>query len=190
MTSVAGVVIFPGAGSSSTHTSLVAMEDALSPIPVARHDFPYRLAGKPFPDKAPLLIACVKEHVRAFAASLEVPTSKIVIGGRSMGGRMCSMAITDEVDPLDVAGLILVSYPLHPPKKPDTLRIEHLPRVTVPTLCVSGTNDNFGTPEELEAAFSVVPGDITWSWIDNGRHELAKADSEVAQRIAKWVSAL
>ena len=190
MTSVAGVVLFPGAGSSSTYTSLVAMEDALSPIPVARHDFPYRLAGKPFPDKAPVLIASVKDHVRAFAESLGVSTSEIVIGGRSMGGRMCSMAVADENDPLDVAGLVLVSYPLHPPKKPDTLRIEHLPRVTVPTLCVSGTKDNFGTPEELEAAFSVVPGDITWSWIDNGRHELAKADAEVAQRIATWVSAL
>ena len=166
------------------------MEDALSPLPVARHDFPYRLAGKPFPDKAPVLIACVKEHVRAFAESLGVSTSKIVIGGRSMGGRMCSMAVADYVDPLEVAGLVLVSYPLHPPKKPDALRIEHLPRVSVPTLCVSGTKDNFGTPEELETAFAVVVGDVTWSWIDNGRHELAKADAAVAQRIAAWVTTL
>ena len=190
MTSVAGVVLFPGAGSSSTHSSLVAIEDALSPIPVARRDFPYRLAGKPFPDKVPVLIACVKEHVRAFAASLEVPTSKIVIGGRSMGGRICSMAIADEVDPLDVAGLILVSYPLHPPKKPDTLRIEHLPRVTVPTLCISGTKDNFGTPEELETAFAQAPARVTWQWINNGRHELAKADTQVAMHISAWVTTL
>ena len=190
MTSIAGVVLFPGAGSSSTHSSLLAMQDALSPLPVARHDFPYRIAGKPFPDKAPVLIATVKEHVRAFAESLGVSTSQIVIGGRSMGGRMCSMAVADEEDPLLVAGLVLVSYPLHPPKKPDTLRIEHLPRVTVPTLCVSGTKDNFGTPQELRDAFSVVAGDVTWSWVDNGRHELAKADSDVAQRIAAWVTAL
>ena len=190
MTSIAGVVLFPGAGSSSTHSSLMAMHDALSPLPVARHDFPYRLAGKPFPDKAPVLIASVKEHVRVFAESLGVPTSQIVIGGRSMGGRMCSMAIADEVDPLVVAGLVLVSYPLHPPKKPDVLRIEHLPRVTVPTLCVSGTKDNFGTPQELEEAFVVVPGVVTWSWVENGRHELAKADADVAQRIATWVTAL
>ena len=190
MTSIAGVVLFPGAGSSSSHSSLVAIQDALLPLPVARHDFPYRLAGKPFPDKAPVLIASVKEHVRAFAESLGVPTSKIVIGGRSMGGRMCSMAVADEEDPLLVAGLVLVSYPLHPPKKPDTLRIEHLPRVSVPTLCVSGTKDNFGTPDELRNAFSVVAGDVTWSWVDNGRHELAKADADVAQRIAAWVTAL
>ena len=166
------------------------MQDALLPLPVARHDFPYRLAGKPFPDKAPVLIASVKEHVRAFAESLGVSTSRIVIGGRSMGGRMCSMAIADEVDPLVVAGLVLVSYPLHPPKKPDTLRIEHLPRVTVPTLCISGTKDNFGTPQELEDAFAFVPGAVTWSWVENGRHELAKSDADVAQRIATWVTAL
>ena len=166
------------------------MQDALAPLSVARHDFPYRIAGKPFPDKSPVLIASVKEHVRAFAESLGVFTSQIVIGGRSMGGRMCSMAIADEEDPLVVAGLVLVSYPLHPPKKPDTLRIEHLPRVSVPTLCVSGTKDNFGTPQELEEAFVVVPGAVTWSWVDNGRHELAKADTDVAQRIASWVTAL
>ena len=166
------------------------MQDALLPLPVARHDFPYRLAGKPFPDKAPVLIASVKEHVRTFAESLGVSTSRIVIGGRSMGGRMCSMAIADESDPLVVAGLVLVSYPLHPPKKPDTLRIEHLPRVAVPTLCISGTKDNFGTPQELEDAFAVVPGAVTWSWVENGRHELAKSDADVAQRIATWVTAL
>jgi predicted alpha/beta-hydrolase family hydrolase len=166
------------------------MQDALLPLPVVRHDFPYRLAGKPFPDKAPVLIASVKEHVRAFAESLGVSTSRIVIGGRSMGGRMCSMAVADEVDPLVVAGLVLVSYPLHPPKKPDVLRIEHLPRVTIPTLCISGTKDNFGTPQELEDAFAVVPGAVTWSWVENGRHELAKSDADVAQRIATWVTAL
>ena len=190
MTSVVGIVLFPGAGSSSTHSSLLAMQEALAPLPVARHDFPYRLAGKPFPDKAPVLIATVKEHVRAFAESLGVSTSKIVIGGRSMGGRMCSMAVADDADPLEVAGLVLVSYPLHPPKKPEVLRIEHLPRITVPTLCVSGTKDNFGTPDELRDAFTVVPGVVTWSFIDNGRHELAKADADVAERIATWVTKL
>lgn len=168
----------------------MAIHDALSPLPVVRHDFPYRLAGKPFPDKAPVLIASVKEHVRAFAESLGIPTSQIVIGGRSMGGRMCSMAVADEEDPLEVAGLVLVSYPLHPPKKLGSLRIEHLPRVNVPTLCVSGTKDNFGTPEELRNAFTIVPGDVTWSWVDNGRHELAKSDADVAERIAIWVRAL
>ena len=166
------------------------MEKALSPIPVARIDFPYRKAGKSFPDKAPILVQCVKDEVRACAESLGVPTSAIAIGGRSMGGRMCSMAVTDENDPLHVAGLVLVSYPLHPPKKPDTLRIEHLPRLTTQTVCISGTRDEFGTPEELTSAFSVAPGDVQWHWMENARHELARCDELVAEVIAEWMTAL
>ena len=188
MSDVAGVVLFPGAGSSSQHSSLLAIESALAPLPVQRVDFPYRIAGKPFPDKTPILLECVRTHVRAFADSLGVKTSRLIIGGRSMGGRMCSMAVADTEDPLDVAGLVLVSYPLHPPKKPENLRVEHLPHVNVPTLCVSGTRDNFGTPAELEDAFSMVPGAVSWQWIENGRHELTRADDDVAQRIATWMS--
>ena len=188
MSSIAGIVLFPGAGSSSQHSSLIAIADALAPMPVLRVDFPYRMAGKSFPDKAPVLIECVRSQVRAFATSLNVDTSSLIIGGRSMGGRMCSMAVSDVDDPLDVAGLVLVSYPLHPPKKPTNLRIEHLPQVRVPILCVSGTRDNFGSPTELEEAFSLVPSEVTWQWIDNGRHELARADHDVAQRVATWIS--
>jgi predicted alpha/beta-hydrolase family hydrolase len=188
MSSIAGAVLFPGAGSSSQHSSLIAIDEALAPLPVLRVDFPYRIAGKPFPDKTPVLLECVRSHVRTFADSLDVDTSSLIIGGRSMGGRLCSMAVADVDDPLDVAGLVLVSYPLHPPKKPENLRIEHLSHVCVPTLCVSGTRDNFGTPAELEDAFSVVQGAVSWQWIDNGRHELARADDEVAQRIATWMS--
>ncbi len=190
MSHIAGVVLFPGSGSSSTHSSLLAMEHALSPLPVSRVDFPYRKAGKSFPDKAPVLVQCVKDEVRAFAASLGVATSSLVIGGRSMGGRMCSMAVADNNDPLEVAALVLVSYPLHPPKKPNNLRIEHLPNIRVRTLCVSGTKDDFGTPDELTTAFAVVPADLTWNWIEKARHELARKDEVVAETVATWVSSL
>ena len=190
MSHIAGVVLFPGSGSSSTHSSLLAMGHALSPLPVARVDFPYRKAGKSFPDKAPVLVQCVKDEVRAFAASLGVATSSLVIGGRSMGGRMCSMAVADDTEPLEVAGLVLVSYPLHPPKKHDSLRIEHLPNIHVRTLCVSGTKDDFGTPDELTTSFAVVPADVTWNWIENARHELARKDEVVAETVATWVTSL
>ena len=190
MSHIAGVVLFPGSGSSSTHSSLLAMEHALSPLPVSRVDFPYRKAGKSFPDKAPVLVQCVKDEVRAFAASLGVATSSLVIGGRSMGGRMCSMAVADNNDPLEVAALVLVSYPLHPPKKPNNLRIEHLPNIHVRTLCVSGTKDDFGTPDELTTSFAVVPADVTWNWIENARHELARKDEVVAETVATWVTSL
>lgn len=190
MSHIAGVVLFPGSGSSSTHSSLLAMEHALSPLPVLRVDFPYRKAGKLFPDKAPVLVQCVKDEVRAFAASLGVATSSLVIGGRSMGGRMCSMAVADNNDPLEVAALVLVSYPLHPPKKPNNLRIEHLPNIRVRTLCVSGTKDDFGTPNELTTSFAVVPADVSWNWIENARHELARKDEVVAETVATWVTSL
>lgn len=189
MSAIAGAVFFPGAGSSATHSSLIEIRKHLAPLPVALCDFPYRRAGKSFPDKTPVLVNSVREQVREFAASLDVPTSSLVIGGRSMGGRMCSMAVADTTDPLEVAGVVLVSYPLHPPKKPENLRTEHLSRLHVPTLCISGTKDTFGTPEELTDAFAVIEKCVTWYWIENGRHELARRDEDVAGIIREWVTA-
>lgn len=187
---IAGLVLFPGAGSSADHPSLVAIADAVAPLPVARIDFPYRRAGRRIPDRAPVLLECVRAEVSRFAESLGVGTESLVIGGRSMGGRMCSMAVADDTDPLPVAGLVLVSYPLHPPAKPENLRTAHLGNIAVPVLCVSGTRDAFGTPEELGSAFAPVPGPVTWEWIDKGRHELAGADADVAARVAAWIGDL
>ena len=182
----AGVVLFPGSGSSAAHPSLVALAAAFAPLPVKRVDFPYRRAGRPFPDRAPVLVQCVRDEVRAFAESLGVPTSRLIIGGRSMGGRMCSMAIADGEDPLRVAGLVLVSYPLHPPGRPESPRTEHLPGVNVRTLCVSGTRDTFGTPGELRRAFRRVPGEVTWHFVEGKGHDLKNADDEVAAAIKSW----
>lgn len=188
MTTVRGVVLFPGAGSSANHASLVSLEEALAPLPVLRVDFPYRKAGKSFPDKTPVLVECVKSEVHAFADSLGVATTSLVIGGRSMGGRMCSLANADENDPLQVAGLILMSYPLHPPKKPENLRIEHLSRISAPVLAISGTTDNFGTPEELREAFTVVTTQVTWNFLENARHELQRKDEEIGTIVREWVT--
>ena len=183
----AGIVLFPGAGSAADHPSLVAIEQELAPVPVRRVDFPYRRAGRKAPDRAPVLLACVREEVRAFAAQLGVPTSRLVIGGRSMGGRMCSMAAADADDPLPVAGLVLVSYPLHPPARPEKMRTEHLPGITVPTLCISGTKDTFGTPAELKRAFRRVPGEVTWHLVEGKGHDLRNSDAEVASVIRRWL---
>lgn len=185
-----GVVLFPGAGTSADHPSLVAVADALAPVPTARLDFPYRLAGRRAPDRAPVLVASVKTGVRAFAADLDAPTSSLVIGGRSMGGRMCSMAVADDEDPLPVCGLVLVAYPLAAPKKPDAPRIAHLPGITVPVLCVSGTRDAFGSPEALRRAFDAVPGPVEWHFVEGARHDLKGADDEVAGVVREWVSRL
>ena len=185
-----GLVLFPGAGSDSQHSALIAIEQAVVPLPTLRVDFPYRLAGKKFPDKAPVLIEWVKSAVHEFAKQLQCSTNQLVIGGRSMGGRMCTMAASDEIDPLNVLGVACIGYPLHPPKKPDKLRTEHFGNLQTPLLFISGTRDEFGTPEELELAWKLLPNRPTVQMIEKGRHELRGADAQVATLIAQWLQDL
>ena len=139
--SVGALLLFPGAGSSRTHASLVAIEKAVAPLPVVRADFPYRKAGRAAPDRPPVLLATVQEEAAAIVADAHIRANRLALGGRSMGGRICSMTVADG---LPAAGLVLISYPLHPPGKPDQLRVEHLPRIEVPCLFISGTSDAFG----------------------------------------------
>ena len=180
------LLLFPGAGSSSASPSLVAIEDAVAPLPVQRSDFPYRREGRKAPDRPPKLLACVVEEAARLAEEAEVPPNRIVLGGRSMGGRICSMAVADG---LPAAGLVLISYPLHPPGRPDRLRIEHLPALEVPCLFVSGTRDAFGTPDELEQHTAAIPGDVTHVWIDGKGHDLKGCDARVAEAVRSWLPA-
>ncbi|HYZ97164.1 MAG TPA: alpha/beta family hydrolase, partial [Acidimicrobiales bacterium] len=143
--------------------------------------------GRKAPDRPAKLIACVREEAAALAASAGVDPGAVVLGGRSMGGRMCSLAVAEG---LPAAGLVLVSYPLHPPGRPERLRTEHLGDIRVPCLFVSGTRDSFGSPEELETHTASIAGTVTHTWIDGGRHELKGADEEVAVAVAGWVTAL
>ncbi len=187
---IRGVVLFPGAGSGRDQSTLLAIEHALLPLPTFRFDFPYRRAGRKMPDRTSVLVQCVVDEVRAVADQLECSTTELVIGGRSMGGRMCTMAITDEQIALAVHGVICVSYPLHPPKKPDQLRTEHLPRLRVPSLFVSGTRDDFGSIEELTTELSVIPRSPTIEFIEGGRHDLKGHDDRIAAIIKQWLLAL
>lgn len=180
------LLLFPGAGSDRAHASLVAIERAVAPRPCVRADFPYRKAGRRAPDRAPVLLQAVRDE----AAPLLARGEGLVLGGRSMGGRMCSLAVADEADPLPATALVLISYPLHPPGKPDRLRVDHFPRLTVPCLFVSGTRDTFGTPDELQGWTATIPGAVTHEWIDGKGHDLKGADERVAAIVAEWVSGL
>jgi predicted alpha/beta-hydrolase family hydrolase len=179
MTKVDGVFLTPGAGSSVDHPSLRAIEAELADdLPVVRHDFPYRREGRKAPDRAPKAIADIVEHA---------PGPGWVLGGRSFGGRMCSMAVADG---LPAAGLILICYPLHPPGKPDALRTEHLSRIEVPCLFVSGTKDAFGTPEELSAAIALIPAPVAYVKVEGKDHSLKGSDAFIAATVADWVRRL
>ena len=178
------LLLTPGAGSDRTHPSLVAIERAVQPMVVARVDFPYRRAGRKAPDPARRLVACVIEEAATLADRAGVPPDRIVLGGRSMGGRICSMAVAQG---LPAAGLALLSYPLHPPGRPDRLRTEHFPALQVPCLFVSGTRDPFASPEELESATALIGGPVTHVWVEGAGHALKGADARVATTVAEWL---
>jgi uncharacterized protein len=181
------VLLTPGAGASRDHTSLVAIEESLAPVVVERMDFPYRRAGRKSPDRPAVLIAAVREGATALAERTGLAPERLVLGGRSMGGRICSMAVAEGLPAL---ALVLVSYPLHPPGRPEKERTEHLPRLDVPCLFVSGTRDTFGTREELEAATALIPGPVTHVWLEGGDHGLARHHPEVASVVADRVRGL
>ena len=183
----AAALLAPGAGSDRNHPALLAIEGALAPLPVERFDFPYRRAGRRAPDRAPKLVAAVVEAASILAHRVDGAPEDVVLGGRSMGGRICSMAVAEG---LPAAGLVLVSYPLHPPGRPDRLRVAHLPALDVPCLFVSGTRDPFGSPSDLQEATTAIPGPVTHVWIDGAGHELKKAEAEVAETVAAWVMGL
>ena len=120
-----------------------------------RIDFPYRLAGRRAPDRPAVLVATVVEEAGSLAQEAGLAPERIFVGGRSMGGRICSMAVAGG---MPAAGLVLVSYPLHPPGRPDRLRTEHFGPLDLPCLFVSGTSDAFAAPAELEAEVAAIPG--------------------------------
>ena len=185
----AGLLLTPGASATREQPSLVALDEAVSALGVAveRMDFPYTQAGRRAPERPPVLLEAVRAGAARLAADHELRPDQLLLGGRSMGGRICSMAVADG---LAARALVLVSYPLHPPGKPEKLRTEHFPRLGVPCLFVSGTRDTFGTPDELEAATAAIPGPVTHVWLEGGDHGLRRKDAAVAEAVTGWLAPL
>ena len=181
----AGLILTPGARPRRDQSGLVAIDDAVTAggRTVERIEFPGQASGKRRTDPPAVCIETVRNATVAFATQLGVKTARIAIGGRSFGGRMCSLAVADG---LGVAALVLVSYPLHPPGKPDRLRTEHFPQLHVPCLFVSGRKDAFAAPAELEREIAAIPGPVTVSFVD-GDHSLRRSETEVASIVATWL---
>jgi uncharacterized protein len=182
-----GLLLAPGASAGKDQSALVTIDGAVSAVGgrVRRMDFPYRLAGKSAPDKPAVLVASVVEEAGALGADSGLRPDRIFAGGRSMGGRIWSMAVADG---MPAAGLVLVSYPLHPPGKPDRVRTDHFGRLQVPCLFVSGTRDAFGTPAELEEAVALIPGAVSLQWVEGGDHGLRGRDADVATIVVAWLA--
>jgi len=167
-----GLVLTHGAGSNSRAPLLVAIAEAFSEagMIVLRCDLPYR-QSRPYGPPRPGDAAHDREGLKnAVAALRKLAPGRMFLGGHSYGGRQSTMLSADQ--PELASGLLLFSYPLHPPRKPDQLRIQHLPRLQTPTLFVHGMRDPFGTPEEIGSALNLIPAKTRLLRIEGAGHDL------------------
>jgi uncharacterized protein len=162
----------PGAGSHVQDPFGVYACQALAAqgVPSARFQFPYQEAGSRRPDRPVVL----QDTWRAVLEAVRQPDTNVVIGGRSMGGRVATLIVAGGLaeTPADVAGLVAFAYPLHQPGHPEKARVQHLPDIHVPTLFLSGTRDAFGTPEEMTKAAAEVEG-AKLHFLDGADHGFA-----------------
>jgi predicted alpha/beta-hydrolase family hydrolase len=196
------VLLAHGAGADMHAAALTVVADALADakIPSLRFQYPYRAAGKKAPDRPAVLDAATRLAATELARLAKVAPERLVLGGRSMGGRYCSLVAADPDDPVPCLGLLLLGYPLHPAGKPEKLRVEHLPRLTMPVAFVSGTRDSLAGQPALEDAARSVSGAVTFHWLESSDHGFrplkasgrttADVLADVAAFSVDWVRAL
>ena len=174
-----GVVLAHGAGSDAKSRLLAIVAEALCDegFFVLRYDLPFRQIrphGPPMPGHS----ARDRAGLQAAAAFIrERAPGRAILGGHSYGGRQSSMLAAEHPQVCDA--LLLLSYPLHPPRKPEQLRTQHLPEVRNPTLFVHGTRDPFGLPDEIEAARALLSGPAVLSRVQGAGHDLAAGKFDV-----------
>jgi len=150
-------------------------------VQVIRYDLPYRQErphGPPRPGDA----ARDRQGLREQLLSLRAQNpDRLWLGGHSYGGRQASILAADEPSLADA--LLLLSYPLHPPNKPDQLRTAHLPKLQTPTLFVHGSRDPFGSLDELRGAIPLIPAPVKLLEIEGAGHDLGRDPAAVAAKI-------
>lgn len=191
------VICAHGAGGNMEDSAVRAVSSTLTRrgLGVVRFNFLYRARGKGAPDPMPRLMACFSAVAREVEGRLgQVP---LILGGRSMGGRAASMLVADGAP---CAGLLLLAYPLHPPGRPDKLRVDHLPAITAPVLCLNGTRDSFSTRAIMDATIARLGGNWRMHWIEAADHSFhvvkksgrtnQQVQDEVGDAVAAWVGTL
>ena len=172
----ATLVLAHGAGAGMEHPFMRGFTDALNQegVSTLRFNFPYREAGRKFPDRPPMAIAAWRAAMDEAArrGKEHGDSGPVWAAGKSFGGRMASMAAAEG---MDTAGLVYLGYPLHPPGKPEKIRDEHLYGLTLPMLFLQGSRDTFATPELLEGVVSRIGKTAVLEWIDGGDHSFAVA---------------
>jgi hypothetical protein len=173
-----------GAGSHMDHRSMLQLSEVLRGrgFDVVRFNFLYREKKGRAPDRMPRLQECFSAVTKR--VGLEVPGKKLIIGGRSMGGRVASMLAADG---LACDGLLLLAYPLHPAGQPERLRDAHLPRIKVPVLCINGTRDALCQQDKMIKAIDRLAWEM--HWLEGKDHSFAVTDA-VGDVAARWLEGL
>jgi uncharacterized protein len=166
------LILTHGAGSDCTAPLLVALSETFAGhgYVVLRCDLPFRQErrpGPPVPGNAERDRTGLRNAVAVLRKSV---AGRIFLGGHSYGGRQATILCAAE--PELVSGLLLLSYPLHPPRKPGQLRVQHLPNLRAPSLFVHGTRDPFGSVEEMTKALQLIPARTKFMRVEGAGHDL------------------
>jgi len=171
------IVLAHGAGAGMTHPFLVGCASGLAArgVDAITFNFPYMERRAKAPNKAPQLEACYRTLIATLADRGWLAGRRLVIGGKSMGGRMATMVAAGAdagTEPVahPIAGVVALGYPLHPPGRPEQLRVAHFATLRTPLLVVQGTRDDFGSPDELATHLSRLGARATIHPIDRGDH--------------------
>lgn len=164
------IILGHGAGAGQTSGFMVTFANGLAQrgLDAVTFNFPYTEAGRRIPDTGLRLEACYRAVITAVIEHPSLAGNRLIIGGKSMGGRIASQVAAAGVE--GVSGLVFLGYPLHPPAKPEQLRDKHLPDIKVPMLFVQGERDAFGTPEELSPILKRADKLATLFVIEEGDH--------------------
>lgn len=193
------LILAHGAGAGQGHPWMRARAGDLSDrgVRVVTFDFPYITAKRKVPDRAPVLIATWQTV--AADVTRRFPAQPIAVGGKSMGGRMATMLLAEPDAPSSVRGCVALGYPLHPPGKPDQLRVAHLGSIRVPMLVVQGERDPFGSPDEIRREFAAAGAKPEVIEVPAGGHgfEVRAKDgrqvdvyARVADSVTQWLDTL
>jgi len=183
-----------GANQLSGFMRLFAAGLAERGLDVVTFNFLYTEQGRKIPDPGPRLESCYRAVIDAVVKHKKLKGNRVVIGGKSMGGRIASQVAASQPD--DIDGLVFLGYPLHPPGRPDKLRSEHLPKIKVPMLFAQGSRDAFGTKPEIETIIKKLKLPAELYAIEGGDHSFKAPKSEGPQEqiyteamhvIAGWI---
>jgi predicted alpha/beta-hydrolase family hydrolase len=193
------IVLGHGAGADqlSGFMRMAANGFAARGVDAVTFNFLYKEKGKSVPDPKARLESCYRAVIDAVMKHKSLKGNQLVIGGKSMGGRIASQVAA--IDGAGIDGLVFLGYPLHPPGRPDKLRDEHLPQIKAPMLFVQGSHDAFGTEDEIRATIKKHKLKAKLYAVEGGDHSFKVPKSVAPQQqiyeavmdeVAQWCRAI